>query len=127
MCSEWLVLYKHCNAAAEAHRSALRVDLAVSSFGVPSMMVPGCYGSVGSVLMRVAELATTLCVKLLHAWWGGMISATILTLAVIPTVFLLWQKWKLNGYSVEFDTRNLGSDRSYHRCSDGIFFGHRRQ
>ena len=28
---------------------------------------------------------------------GGMISATILTLAVIPAVFLLWQKWKLNG------------------------------
>jgi len=30
---------------------------------------------------------------------GGMISATILTLAVIPAVFLLWQKWKHNGKS----------------------------
>jgi Cu(I)/Ag(I) efflux system membrane protein CusA/SilA len=26
---------------------------------------------------------------------GGMVSATILTLAVIPAVFLLWQEWKL--------------------------------
>jgi Cu(I)/Ag(I) efflux system membrane protein CusA/SilA len=26
---------------------------------------------------------------------GGMVSATILTLAVIPAVFLLWQDWKL--------------------------------
>jgi len=27
---------------------------------------------------------------------GGMVSATILTLAVIPAVFLIWQEWKLN-------------------------------
>jgi Cu(I)/Ag(I) efflux system membrane protein CusA/SilA len=27
---------------------------------------------------------------------GGMISATILTLALIPAIFLLWQKWRLN-------------------------------
>jgi len=27
---------------------------------------------------------------------GGMVSATILTLAVIPAIFLLWQQWKLN-------------------------------
>jgi Cu(I)/Ag(I) efflux system membrane protein CusA/SilA len=27
---------------------------------------------------------------------GGMVSATILTLAVIPAVFLLWQGWKLD-------------------------------
>ena len=27
---------------------------------------------------------------------GGMVSATLLTLAVIPAVFMLWQKWKLN-------------------------------
>ena len=27
--SEWLVLYKRCNAVAEAHRNALRVDLSV--------------------------------------------------------------------------------------------------
>ena len=27
---------------------------------------------------------------------GGMVSATILTLAVIPAVFLLWQEWKLD-------------------------------
>ena len=26
---------------------------------------------------------------------GGMVSATILTLAVIPAVFLIWQKWRL--------------------------------
>jgi hypothetical protein len=26
---------------------------------------------------------------------GGIVSATILTLAVIPAVFLLWQEWKL--------------------------------
>jgi Cu(I)/Ag(I) efflux system membrane protein CusA/SilA len=26
---------------------------------------------------------------------GGMVSATILTLAVIPAVFLVWQEWKL--------------------------------
>jgi len=28
---------------------------------------------------------------------GGMVSATILTLAVIPAVFLIWQEWKLKG------------------------------
>ena len=27
---------------------------------------------------------------------GGMVSATILTLAVIPAVFLVWQEWRLN-------------------------------
>jgi len=27
---------------------------------------------------------------------GGMVSATVLTLAVIPAVFLIWQEWKLN-------------------------------
>jgi Cu/Ag efflux pump CusA len=27
---------------------------------------------------------------------GGMVSATILTLAVIPAVFILWQEWILN-------------------------------
>jgi Cu(I)/Ag(I) efflux system membrane protein CusA/SilA len=26
---------------------------------------------------------------------GGMVSATILTLAVIPAIFLLWQEWRL--------------------------------
>ena len=26
---------------------------------------------------------------------GGMVSATILTLAVIPAIFLVWQGWKL--------------------------------
>jgi len=26
---------------------------------------------------------------------GGMVSATILTLAVIPAIFLVWQEWKL--------------------------------
>ena len=30
---------------------------------------------------------------------GGMVSATILTLAVIPAIFLLWQEWKLRGKS----------------------------
>ena len=28
---------------------------------------------------------------------GGMVSATILTLAVIPAIFLIWQQWKLKG------------------------------
>ncbi len=28
---------------------------------------------------------------------GGMVSATILTLAIIPAVFLLWQRWRLDG------------------------------
>jgi Cu(I)/Ag(I) efflux system membrane protein CusA/SilA len=28
---------------------------------------------------------------------GGMVSATILTLAVIPAIFLVWQEWKLRG------------------------------
>ena len=28
---------------------------------------------------------------------GGMVSATILTLAVIPAIFLVWQEWKLKG------------------------------
>ena len=32
---------------------------------------------------------------------GGMVSATILTLAVIPAVFLLWQEWKLDRKSSE--------------------------
>jgi len=31
---------------------------------------------------------------------GGMVSATILTLAVIPAVFLLWQEWKLKKSTV---------------------------
>jgi Cu(I)/Ag(I) efflux system membrane protein CusA/SilA len=30
---------------------------------------------------------------------GGMVSATILTLAVIPAIFLLWQEWKLKDIS----------------------------
>ena len=25
-------------------------------------------------------------------WWGGMVSATLLTLVVIPAVFLLWKR-----------------------------------
>jgi len=31
---------------------------------------------------------------------GGMISATILTLAVIPAIFLVWQNWKLKRLQV---------------------------
>jgi len=26
---------------------------------------------------------------------GGMISATVLTLAVIPAIFMVWQDWRL--------------------------------
>ena len=32
---------------------------------------------------------------------GGMVSATILTLAVIPAIFLVWQEWKLKSTSPE--------------------------
>ena len=32
---------------------------------------------------------------------GGMVSATILTLAVIPAIFLVWQEWKLKGNNSE--------------------------
>jgi len=32
---------------------------------------------------------------------GGMVSATILTLAVIPAIFLVWQEWKLKGSNNE--------------------------
>jgi len=32
---------------------------------------------------------------------GGMVSATILTLAVIPAIFLIWQEWKLKGNNNE--------------------------
>jgi Cu(I)/Ag(I) efflux system membrane protein CusA/SilA len=32
---------------------------------------------------------------------GGMVSATILTLAVIPAIFLIWQEWKLKGNNIE--------------------------
>jgi len=34
VCSKWRVLYRHCNAAAEAHRSAQRVDLSTPMGGV---------------------------------------------------------------------------------------------
>ena len=34
VCSEWRALYQHCNAAAEAHRSAQRVDLSAPMDGV---------------------------------------------------------------------------------------------
>jgi Cu(I)/Ag(I) efflux system membrane protein CusA/SilA len=32
---------------------------------------------------------------------GGMVSATILTLAVIPAIFLIWQSWKLRAIKAD--------------------------
>jgi len=87
--------------AEQAGRNMLRADL-------ESAILDGALLRVRPIMMTVAAIIAGLLPIMLGSGTGsevmrriaapmvgGMVSATILTLAVIPAIFLVWQDWKL--------------------------------
>jgi Cu(I)/Ag(I) efflux system membrane protein CusA/SilA len=93
--------YSHKRLAEEAGRSLTREDLS-------NAVVDGALMRVRPIMMTVAAIIAGLLPIMLGSGTGsevmrriaapmvgGMVSATILTLAVIPATFLLWQRHRL--------------------------------
>jgi len=94
-------LYSHRRLAEESGRSLTRDDLSKA-------VVDGALMRVRPIMMTVAAIIAGLLPIMLGSGTGsevmrriaapmvgGMVSATILTLAVIPATFLLWQEYRL--------------------------------
>ena len=94
-------LARHQNKAEEEGRSLSREDLS-------NAVIDGALLRVRPIMMTVAAIIAGLLPIMLGSGTGsevmrriaapmvgGMISATILTLAVIPAIFLLWQQYRL--------------------------------
>ncbi len=87
--------------AAEAGRPMRREDLEQAVFAGALMRVRPIMMTVAAIIAGLLPImlgdgtGSEVMRRIAAPMVGGMVSATILTLAVIPAIFLAWQEWKL--------------------------------
>jgi len=108
-----VVMLVYLNQALEKHRDlALRAGIALTAEDIRSAVIDGALLRVRPIMMTVAAIIAGLLPIMLGSGTGsevmrriaapmvgGMISATILTLVVIPAVFLLWKQYEIKSLS----------------------------
>lgn len=87
--------------AANAGRAMQREDLEQAVFAGALMRVRPIMMTVAAIIAGLLPImlgdgtGSEVMRRIAAPMVGGMVSATILTLAVIPAIFLVWQEWKL--------------------------------
>jgi len=106
-----VVMLVYLNHALKQHQDAARQSgIAVSEDEVRSAVIDGALMRVRPIMMTVATIIAGLMPIMLGSGTGsevmrriaapmvgGMVSATVLTLVVIPAVFLLWKQHQVGG------------------------------
>ena len=96
---------RHQLAAEQAGRSMQRKDIERAVHDGALMRVRPIMMTVAAIIAGLLPImlgsgtGSEVMRRIAAPMVGGMVSATILTLAVIPAIFLLWQEWKLKRIS----------------------------
>ena len=106
--NEWLPLAELGDAEAQYNLGVLYDEGAGVEQDLATAVTNGALLRVRPIMMTVAAIIAGLLPIMLGSGTGsevmrriaapmvgGMISATILTLALIPAIFMLWQQWRL--------------------------------
>lgn len=94
-------LKRHQLTAEQAGRAMQREDLENAVFDGALMRVRPIMMTVAAIIAGLLPImlgsgtGSEVMRRIAAPMVGGMVSATILTLAVIPAIFLVWQEWKL--------------------------------